>query len=135
MHRSHAIELVHPTGSTITQQLVRNLYIGKADRTLSRKLKEACLAEKLAGVWSKKQILAAYLNEVFYGRHAYGAQAAAQTFYSTSAMALTRTATTWRWWRPSRLVTMTCWQTLRLEPSSPIRPARWKTPARAIGSA
>ena len=76
-------------GSTITQQLVRNLYIGKADRTLSRKLREACLAEKLAGVWSKKQILAAYLNEVFYGRHAYGAQAAAQTFYSTSAMALT----------------------------------------------
>ena len=76
-------------GSTITQQLVRNLYIGKADRTLSRKLKEACLAEKLAGVWSKKQILAAYLNEVFYGRHAYGAQAGAQTFYSTSARRLT----------------------------------------------
>jgi penicillin-binding protein 1A len=76
-------------GSTITQQLVRNLYIGKADRTLSRKLKEACLAEKLAGVWSKKQILAAYLNEVFYGRHAYGAQAGAQTFYSTSALRLT----------------------------------------------
>jgi penicillin-binding protein 1A len=76
-------------GSTITQQLVRNLYIGKATRTLSRKLKEACLAEKLAGVWSKKQILAAYLNEVFYGRHAYGAQAGAQTFYSTSARTLT----------------------------------------------
>ena len=76
-------------GSTITQQLVRNLYIGKAQRTLSRKLKEACLAEKLAGIWSKKQILAAYLNEVFYGRHAYGAQAGAQTFYSTSAKTLT----------------------------------------------
>jgi penicillin-binding protein 1A len=76
-------------GSTITQQLVRNLYIGKADRTLSRKLKEACLAEKLAGRWSKKQILAAYLNEVFYGRHAYGAQAGAQTFFSTSARMLT----------------------------------------------
>ena len=76
-------------GSTITQQLVRNLYIGKADRTLSRKLKEACLAEKLAGLWSKKQILAAYLNEVFYGRHAYGAQAGAQTFFSTRAQTLT----------------------------------------------
>jgi penicillin-binding protein 1A len=76
-------------GSTITQQLVRNLYIGKADRTFSRKVKEACLAEKLAGIWSKKQILAAYLNEVFYGRHAYGAQAGAQTFYSTSARTLT----------------------------------------------
>jgi penicillin-binding protein 1A len=76
-------------GSTITQQLVRNLYIGDADRTLSRKVKEACLANKLAGVWTKQQILAAYLNEVFYGQHAYGAQAGAQTFYSTSAGALT----------------------------------------------
>ena len=78
-------------GSTITQQLVRNLYIGKAQRTFSRKLKEACLAEKLAGRWTKKQILAGYLNEVFYGRHAYGAQAGAQTFFSTSAKNLTLT--------------------------------------------
>ena len=46
-------------GSTITQQLVRNLYIGKAERTFSRKVKEACLAEKLAQIWTKKQILAA----------------------------------------------------------------------------
>src|SRR3954471_24674376 len=76
-------------GSTITQQLVRNLYIGEADRTLTRKVKEACLANKLAGEWSKPQILAAYLNEVFYGLHAYGAQAGAQTFYSTSARKLT----------------------------------------------
>ena len=76
-------------GSTITQQLVRNLYIGKAERTFSRKVKEACLAEKLAKIWTKKQVLAAYLNEVFYGRHAYGAQAGAQTFFSTSASRLT----------------------------------------------
>jgi penicillin-binding protein 1A len=78
-------------GSTITQQLVRNLYIGKSQRTLGRKLKEACLAQKLAGRWTKKQILAGYLNEVFYGRHAYGAQAGAQTFFSTSAQRLTLT--------------------------------------------
>jgi penicillin-binding protein 1A len=78
-------------GSTITQQLVRNLYIGKAQRTFSRKLKEACLAEKLAGRWTKKEILAGYLNEVFYGRHAYGAQAGAQTFFSKSAKNLTLT--------------------------------------------
>ncbi len=51
-------------GSTITQQLVRNLYIGRSQRTLARKLKEACLAQKLAGRWTKKQILAGYLNEV-----------------------------------------------------------------------
>jgi penicillin-binding protein 1A len=76
-------------GSTITQQLVRNLYIGKADRTFARKVREACLAEKLAKIWTKKQILAAYLNEVFYGRHAYGAQAGAQTFFSTDARRLT----------------------------------------------
>ncbi len=76
-------------GSTITQQLVRNLYIGKPQRTLTRKLREACLAQKLAQSWSKRQILAAYLNEVFYGRHAYGAQAGAQTFFSTNAQHLT----------------------------------------------
>jgi penicillin-binding protein 1A len=76
-------------GSTITQELVRNLYIGHAQRTLSRKLREACLAEKLAGRWTKRQILAAYLNEVYYGNHAYGAQAGAETYFSTSAGRLT----------------------------------------------
>jgi penicillin-binding protein 1A len=76
-------------GSTLTQELVRNLYIGSNERTISRKVKEACLAQKLAGIWTKKQILSAYVNEVFYGRHAYGAQAGAQTFFSTSAKKLT----------------------------------------------
>jgi penicillin-binding protein 1A len=76
-------------GSTLTQELVRNLYIGSNERTLARKVKEACLAEKLAGIWTKPQILSAYVNEVFYGRHAYGAQAGAQTFFSTSAKRLT----------------------------------------------
>jgi penicillin-binding protein 1A len=76
-------------GSTLTQELVRNLYIGSNERTLARKVKEACLAEKLAGIWTKQQILSAYVNEVFYGRHAYGAQAGAQTFFSTSARHLT----------------------------------------------
>jgi penicillin-binding protein 1A len=76
-------------GSTITQELVRNLYIGDADRTFSRKVKEACLAIKLAQVWPKKRILNAYLNEVFYGRAAHGAQAAAETFFSTRAQDLT----------------------------------------------
>ena len=76
-------------GSTITQELVRNLYIGNASRTFSRKVKEACLAIKLAQVWPKPRILNAYLNEVFYGRAAHGAQAAAQTFFSTRAQNLT----------------------------------------------
>src|SRR4029079_7757135 len=55
-------------GSTITQELVRNLSIGNPQRTLSRKVKEACLAEKFFKDHSRKQILADYLNEVFYGR-------------------------------------------------------------------
>jgi penicillin-binding protein 1A len=75
-------------GSTITQELVRNLYIGNASRTFTRKVKEACLSIKLAQVWPKKRILNAYLNEVFYGRAAHGAQAAAETFFSTRASAL-----------------------------------------------
>jgi penicillin-binding protein 1A len=76
-------------GSTITQELVRNLYIGSSERTLERKLHEACLANKLADRWTKRQILAAYLNTIFYGRHAFGAQAAAQTYFSRPARALT----------------------------------------------
>ena len=76
-------------GSTITQELVRNLYIGNPQRTLSRKVKEACLAEKVFEQHSRKEILGDYLNEVFYGRHAFGAQAAAQTYFSKSAADLT----------------------------------------------
>jgi penicillin-binding protein 1A len=76
-------------GSTITQELARNLYIGTPQRTLSRKIREACLAEKLFQKLSRKQILGDYLNEVFYGRHAYGAQAAARTYFSKPASKLT----------------------------------------------
>src|SRR5881398_1568925 len=68
-------------GSTITQQLVRNLYISK-ERTLKRKLKEACLAIRLSRARSKDRILAEYMNQVYYGNHAYGIEAAAQTYYS-----------------------------------------------------
>ncbi len=74
-------------GSTITQQLVRNLYISN-ERTLQRKLKEACLALKLNGAWSKERILEAYLNQVYYGNLAYGIEAAAQTYFSKSARSL-----------------------------------------------
>ena len=74
-------------GSTITQQLVRNLYISN-ERTLQRKLKEACLAIKLNDAWSKQRILETYLNQVYYGNLAYGIEAASQTYFSTSARAL-----------------------------------------------
>jgi penicillin-binding protein 1A len=76
-------------GSTITQQLVRNLYIGSDRRTFGRKLKEACLALKLGNKLSKDQILADYLNEVSYGNHAAGIEAAAQTYFSKPARRLT----------------------------------------------
>jgi penicillin-binding protein 1A len=75
-------------GSTITQQLVRNLYISK-ERTLSRKIKEACLAIKLSRARSKDWILGQYMNQVYYGNHAYGIEAAAQTYFSKRARFLT----------------------------------------------
>ena len=75
-------------GSTITQQLVRQLYTG-SEKTLSRKLKEACLAIKLADKWPKSTILDDYLNTVPYGNHAYGVEAAAETYFSKHAKDLT----------------------------------------------
>ncbi len=78
-------------GSTITQQLVRNLYrpsVG-TERTLTRKIREACLALKLDAAWSKDDILQEYMNQVYYGNRAYGVEAAAQTYFSKSATDLT----------------------------------------------
>ncbi|HET9437167.1 MAG TPA: PBP1A family penicillin-binding protein [Gaiellaceae bacterium] len=75
-------------GSTITQQLVRNLYISR-EQTVQRKVKEACLATKLDGAWSKERILTEYLNQSFYGNRAYGIEAAAQTYFSKPAEDLT----------------------------------------------
>jgi len=76
-------------GSTITQQLVRNLYPVSRERTVERKVKEACLAIKLSRHWSKDRILAAWMNQVYFGNHAYGVEAAAQTYFSKHARGLT----------------------------------------------
>jgi penicillin-binding protein 1A len=75
-------------GSTITQQLVRNLYIHHQERSLHRKLVETCLAFKLSRRHKKNWILATYMNTVYYGNHAYGAEAAAQTYFSRHASKL-----------------------------------------------
>ena len=75
-------------GSTITQQLVRDLYISQ-ERTVQRKLKEACLATKLDGKWGKQRILTTYLNRVYYGEQAYGIEAASRTYFSKHARDLT----------------------------------------------
>src|ERR671937_909054 len=87
---SHAGHVVQG-GSTITQQLARNLYIKKPSQTFGRKATEACLAIKLAREKSKHWILNAYINQVFYGNRAYGIEAAAQTYFSKRAKHLTLT--------------------------------------------
>ncbi len=76
-------------GSTITQQLARNLYIKKPSQTFGRKATEACLAIKLAREKSKRWILNSYINQVFYGNRAYGIEAAGQTYFSKPARHLT----------------------------------------------
>src|SRR6478752_8360997 len=65
-------------GSTITQQLIKNRYFVNPKRDLDRKVREAILAARLTGEWSKRRILQEYLNTVYFGSNAYGVQAAAQ---------------------------------------------------------
>src|SRR5438105_1891311 len=73
----HSIE---QGGSTITQQYVKNVYLG-GKRTISRKLREAVLAEKLERIYTKDQIFERYLNAVYFGNGAYGVEAAAETYW------------------------------------------------------
>jgi penicillin-binding protein 1A len=67
-------------GSTITQQYVKNTYLGQ-ERTFVRKLKEAALAVKIQRKLTKREILERYLNTVYFGRRAYGVQAASRAYY------------------------------------------------------
>ena len=75
-------------GSTITQQLVKNLYVGD-EETFARKYEEAVLAWQMENRLSKQQILTRYLNTVYFGEGAYGAQAAARTYFGVDAADLT----------------------------------------------
>jgi penicillin-binding protein 1A len=75
-------------GSTIEQQLVRNIYLSP-QQSLSRKLTQACLAVQLDRKWSKDRILTAYLNDVYFGQQAYGIEAAAHTYFDEPASKLT----------------------------------------------
>ncbi|KQX52748.1 MULTISPECIES: transglycosylase domain-containing protein [unclassified Streptomyces] len=68
------------SGSTITQQYVKNYYLGQ-EQTLSRKAKEFFIAIKLGREKSKEEILQGYLNTSYFGRNAYGVQAAARAYY------------------------------------------------------
>ena len=89
-------------GSTLTQQLVKNVYAGQytedpetgvetyavPPRTLGQKVRESLLAIKVEREFTKDEILAKYLNTVYFGRGAYGVQAAAQTFFRKDASEL-----------------------------------------------
>jgi penicillin-binding protein 1A len=71
-------------GSTITQQYVKNAYVG-SDRTVVRKLREARMAAQLEHHWSKDRILEAYLNTIYLGAGAYGVEAAAHRYFAKPA--------------------------------------------------
>jgi penicillin-binding protein 1C len=67
-------------GSTITQQLVKNLFLDPAP-SIGRKIREAFLAMEITRRYSKDEILAAYLNTIYYGNLAYGIQAASKSYF------------------------------------------------------
>jgi len=75
-------------GSTITQQYVKNAF-GSTDKTLSRKLQEAMLANKLEQTYTKDQILELYLNTIYFGHGAYGVESASQTYFGKHVESLT----------------------------------------------
>lgn len=71
-------------GSTITQQFVKNALLDR-QKSYTRKIREVLLSYKVESHYSKDQILGLYLNEIPYGRNAYGAEAAAQSYFGKSA--------------------------------------------------
>ncbi len=78
--------------STITQQLARGLLLGpeeRFERTVDRKAREIVLAAEITRRYSKEEILELYLNENYYGKLAYGVEAAAETYFNTTADKLT----------------------------------------------
>ncbi len=78
-------------GSTLTQQLARNLFLSPQERytqSLSRKLREAYLAWRLEHRYTKNELLALYLNQTYYGNFAFGIEAAAQVFFAKPAAQL-----------------------------------------------
>ena len=67
-------------GSTITQQLAKNAFLSQ-DRTIKRKIEEIFIAMRLEREYTKDEILEMYLNQIYFGRGAYGVEAAAQTYF------------------------------------------------------
>ena len=78
-------------GSTITQQMVKNLFIKEDQRykrTISRKIRELLIALEVEKRYSKEKILEIYLNQVYFGKRAYGIERAAQRYFSKTAKEL-----------------------------------------------
>lgn len=75
-------------GSTITQQVVKSLLLSP-ERSYTRKIKEAILATRIEQALSKEEILTLYLNQIYFGRGAYGIEAAARVFFGKQAEELT----------------------------------------------
>ncbi|MER6802847.1 MULTISPECIES: transglycosylase domain-containing protein [Streptomyces] len=75
-------------GSTITQQYVKNAMLDDQSQTLSRKFKEIFVSIKVGATVDKDDILAGYLNSAYYGRGAYGIQAAARAYFNKDAIDL-----------------------------------------------
>src|SRR5262249_10148932 len=75
-------------GSTITQQLARNLFLTH-ERTMTRKIKETALAIQIERRYSKDEILEMYFNQIYFGEGAYGVDAAAKTYFDKPVTQLT----------------------------------------------
>ncbi|MEU2037961.1 transglycosylase domain-containing protein [Nocardia niwae] len=75
-------------GSTITQQYVKNALVGD-EHSLTRKMHELVISAKMARQWSKDEILAAYLNTIYFGRGAYGIDAASKAYFGKPVQELT----------------------------------------------
>ncbi|MDK6596545.1 biosynthetic peptidoglycan transglycosylase, partial [Escherichia coli] len=75
-------------GSTITQQYVKNALVGN-EHSYERKAKELVYSVKMTNQWEKADILRAYLNTVYFGRNAYGIEAAAHAYFNKPASQLT----------------------------------------------
>ncbi len=76
-------------GSTISQQLAKNVFLDWRERTWQRKVSQWILAWDLESRYTKNQILEAYLNAVYFGNGAYGIENAAQTYFAVDAAKLT----------------------------------------------
>ncbi|RYY00003.1 PBP1A family penicillin-binding protein, partial [bacterium] len=77
------VNMVRGGGSTLTQQLARNLFLTR-DIKISRKVAEIFMANKIESVLTKDQILQLYLNEVYWGHNAYGVESASRIFFNKS---------------------------------------------------